>query len=177
MFYPEVLGPAHVPAPRELAELLELAMAAPHSAESLPDAGGGAGGDVAAPGLKGGASECGSTPADVCVQCGPGQVVLYGSTLDSVRAKSPGDVLGVVEVTESELAAIDDAERVPDDWAGLESEEVVMGACGVPIGGPGVTDAAATRSRSLQVRAFAAFACCYNRERHVCLPAGRVPGP
>jgi len=140
-------------------------MAAPHSVESLPDAGGGAGEDAAAPGLRGGASECGSTPADVCVQCGPGQVVLYGSTLDNVRANSPGrDVLGVVEVTESELAAIDDAERVPDDsdGAGLGSEEVEMGACGVPIGGPGVTGAAATQSRILQVRASAAFACCYN---------------
>jgi hypothetical protein len=74
---PEVLGPAQllaVPAERELKELLVLAMAAPHSVESLPDAGGGAGEDAAAPGLRGGASEWGSTPADVCVQCGPGQV-------------------------------------------------------------------------------------------------------
>ncbi len=158
---PEVLEPAQllvVPAGRELAELLELAMG-----------GAGASGEVAgaAPGLKGashgGGSECGSRPADVCIQCGPGQarVVLYGSTLDSLRTKSPGrDLLGVVEVTESELAAIDDAERVPDDWAGLESEEVEMGACGVPIGGPGVTAAAATQSRSLQVGASAACACC-----------------
>ncbi len=99
----------------------------------------------------------------MCVQCGPGQVVLYGSTLDNVRANSPGrDVQGVVEVTESELAAIDDAERAPDDGAGLGSEEVEMRACGVPIGGPGVTGAAATQSRILQVRASAAFSCCYN---------------
>jgi hypothetical protein len=70
---------------------------------------------------------------------GTGRVVLYGTPLDALRRRRQNaDIVGMVEVTTSELEDISD-------------DDCVEGACGVRAGGTGVTPAQIRRSVELQV--------------------------
>jgi len=73
------------------------------------------------------------------VSPGTGSVVLYGTPLDALRRRRQNaDIVGMVEVTTSELEDMEKAEGSDDDC--------VEGACGVRAGGKG-----GTRSVELQV--------------------------